>query len=134
MLRIKFRHLEEWNAKRRAWAALYTQLLGDAVVTPKRFPDYEEVNYVYVIRTPNRDEVKAKLLEADIESGIHYPIPLHLLPVTAHLGYKEGQFPVTEQYAKEILSLPLYAELTEEEVTRVANTVISTVRAAASVR
>jgi dTDP-4-amino-4,6-dideoxygalactose transaminase len=127
MIRIKFRHLAEYNAGRRHWAARYTELLGDTVVTPQRFPDYEEVNYVYVIRTPNRDQVKEKLLAAEIETGIHYPIPLHLLPVTAHLGYKEGQFPISEQYAKEILSLPLYPELKEEEVERVADAVKSAV-------
>ncbi len=134
ILRIKFRHLAEYNAARRHWAARYTELLGDAVVTPKRFPGYEEVNYVYVIRTPNRDEVKAKLLEADIETGIHYPIPLHLLPVTAHLGYREGQFPISEQYAKQILSLPLFPELTDAEVERVADAVKSAVRDVAPVR
>ncbi len=116
IIRIKFRHLAEYNAQRRHWAARYTELLGDAVITPKRFPGYEEVNYVYVIRTPNRDALKEKLLAADIESGIHYPIPLHLLPVLSHMGFKEGQFPISEQYAKEILSLPLYAELTDADV------------------
>jgi dTDP-4-amino-4,6-dideoxygalactose transaminase len=134
MIRIKFRHLAEYNAQRRHWAARYTELLGDAVVTPKRFPGYEEVNYVYVIRTPQRDALKAKLLEADIESGIHYPIPLHLLPVTAHLGYKQGQFPVAEQYAQEILSLPMFPELTEAEVERVAATVVASVRELAPTR
>ncbi|MBA3824844.1 MAG: DegT/DnrJ/EryC1/StrS family aminotransferase [Ktedonobacterales bacterium] len=134
ILRIKFRHLEEYNAKRRHWAARYTELLGDAVVTPKRFPGYEEVNYVYVIRTPNRHEVKAKLLEADIETGIHYPIPLHLLPVTEHLGYKAGQFPISEQYAQQILSLPLFPELTDGEVERVADAVKSAVRDLAPAR
>ena len=103
-------------------------MLGDAVVTPQTFPGYEQVNYAYVIRTPERDKLKEKLLAADIETGIHYPIPLHLLPVTAHLGYKAGQFPVTEQYAKEILSLPMYAELTDAEVERIASTVVASVR------
>jgi dTDP-4-amino-4,6-dideoxygalactose transaminase len=134
MIRIKFRHLQEYNAARRHWSARYTELLGDAVVTPKIFPGYESVNYVYVIRTPNRDALKAKLLEADIESSIHYPIPLHLLPVTAHLGYKKGQFPVSEHYAQEILSLPLFPELTEAEVERVASTVVASVRDLATVR
>jgi dTDP-4-amino-4,6-dideoxygalactose transaminase len=134
IIRIKFRHLAEYNAARRHWTARYTELLGDAVVTPKTFPGYESVNYVYVIRTPNRDALKAKLLEADIESGIHYPIPLHLLPVTAHLGYKKGQFPVAERYAQEILSLPLFPELTDAEVERVASTVVASVRDLATVR
>lgn len=134
MIRIKFRHLEEYNAQRRHWAARYTELLGDTVITPKRFAGYEEVNYVYVIRTPNRDALKEKLLAADIESGIHYPIPLHLLPVLSHMGFKEGQFPISEQYAKEILSLPLYAELTDADVERVASTVVASVRELAVAR
>jgi dTDP-4-amino-4,6-dideoxygalactose transaminase len=128
ILRIKLKHLDEWNAKRRHWAARYTELLGDVVATPKPVEGCEPVHYVYVIRTPKRDELKAKLLAADIESGIHYPVPLHLQPICAHLGYKAGQFPVTEQYAGEILSLPMFAELTEDDVQRVSATVIASLR------
>ena len=134
MIRIKFRHLEEYNTQRRHWAERYTELLGDAVVTPKQFEGYEQVVYMYVIRTPNRDALKEKLLAADIETGIHYPIPLHLLPVLGHMGFKEGQFPISEQYAKEILSLPTFAELTEAEVERVASTVVASVRELALTR
>ncbi len=128
ILRIKLKHLDEWNAKRRHWAARYTELLGDVVATPKPVEGCEPVFYVYVIRTPKRDELKAKLLAADIESGIHYPVPLHLQPICAHLGYKAGQFPVTERYAGEILSLPMFAELTEDDVQRVSAAVIASLR------
>ncbi len=134
MIRIKFKHLEEWNALRRHWTARYTELLGDAVVTPKTFPGYESVCYVYVIRTPERDQLKERLAAADIETGIHYPIPLHLLPVCEHLDYREGQFPVAEQYAKEILSLPMFAELTDAEVQRISETVVRSVRDLAPAR
>lgn len=134
ILRIKFKHLAAWNARRGAIAKRYTELLGDTVITPKSFAGYDEVNYVYVIRTPERDKLKEKLLAAEIETGIHYPIPLHLLPVTAYLGHKEGQFPITEKYAKEILSLPMYAELTDAEVERIASTVIASVRELAPAR
>lgn len=134
ILRIKFKHLAAWNARRRAIAKHYTELLGDTVITPQTFADYDAVNYVYVIRTPERDKLKEKLLAAEIETGIHYPIPLHLLPVTAYLGHKEGEFPVTEKYAKEILSLPMYAELSDAEVERIAGTVIASVRELAPAR
>lgn len=128
ILRIKLKRLAEWNAQRNHWAARYTELLGDAVITPT-IPAYTESSfYVYVIRTPQRDALKAKLLEANIESGIHYPLPLHMQPICQHLGYREGQFPVTEQYAKQILSLPMFAELTDDDVQRVAATVVASVR------
>ena len=128
ILRIKLKRLAEWNAQRNHWAKRYTELLGDAVITPT-IPAYTESSfYVYVIRTPQRDALKAKLLEANIESGIHYPLPLHMQPICQHLGYREGQFPVTEQYAKQILSLPMFAELTDDDVQRVAATVVASVR------
>ncbi len=92
------------------------------MATPARFAEseYTPVHYVYVIRTSARDTVKARLLAADVESGIHYPVPLHVQPMCAHLGYKVGQFPVAEAYADQILSLPMFAELTDDEVERVA--------------
>ena len=124
ILRIKLKHLDAWNAQRRHWAARYTELLGDAVITPQTAPDYESVSYVYVVRTPERDALKAKLLAADIETGIHYPVPLHFQPICAHLGYQAGQFPVTEECAREILSLPMFAELTEADVQRVSNRIV----------
>ena len=134
ILRIKLRHLDDWNDQRRHWANRYSELLGNAVVTPHYGPDIESVYYVYVIRTPQRDMLKQKLLEADIETGIHYPVPLNLQPICAPLGFKAGQFPVTEQYAQEILSLPMFAELTESEVQRISETVCTLVGELAPVR
>ncbi len=136
ILRIKLRHLEAWNARRREIAAHYDALLAGVVATPARFAesDYTPVHYVYVIRTPARDTVKARLLAADVESGIHYPVPLHVQPMCAHLGYKVGQFPVAEAYADQILSLPMFAELTDDEVERVALAVKNAVRDLAPTR
>ena len=127
ILRIKLRHLEEWNARRRALAAHYDARLTGVVATPARYApaDYLPVHYVYVIRVPERDTVKARLLEAGIETGIHYPVPLHRQPLCAHLGYQPGQFPVAERYANEILSLPMFPELTEAEVDRIADAVVA---------
>lgn len=123
ILRIKLKYLNIWNEQRRQLAEQYTRLLKDVVVTPT-IPAYANpVYYVYVIRTPQRDVVKARLFEAGVESGIHYPIPLHLQPMCVEYGYQEGQFPVTERYAREILSLPMFAELTGEEVERISSAV-----------
>lgn len=134
ILRIKLRYLETWNERRREHAAHYTARLSGIVATPETFADYTSSNYVYVIRTPERDALKARLLEAGIESGIHYPIPLHLQPMSAPYGYRAGQFPVAEAYAGEILSLPMFAELTDDEVDRIADAVIAAVRDTAGVR
>ncbi len=123
ILRIKLPHLEEWNNQRRHWASVYTRELQDVVATPKIPDNCESVFYVYVIRTPQRDALKEKLLAAGVESGIHYPVPLHLQPMCQEYGYKKGQFPVTEKYAAEILSLPMFAELTEADVQRVCDAV-----------
>ncbi len=134
VLRIKLRHLDTWNEQRRQIAAHYNERLAGVVTTPTAMANTTPVYYVYVIRTPRRDELKAQLLAADIESGIHYPVPLHLQPIATPYGYRAGQFPVTEAYAQEILSLPMFAELTEAEVDRVSDAVITAVREQAPVR
>lgn len=134
ILRIKLRHLDRWNDQRRHWASLYTELLGDSVVTPKELPGFEPVYYAYVIRTPARDEVKATLWEHGIESGIHYPVPLNLQPICQPFGFRSGQFPISERYAGEILSLPMFPELTEGEVERISAAVRSAVSEGARTR
>lgn len=121
ILRVKLRYLDRWNEQRRRWAALYDRLLADAeVVCPKEQPYGRHVYHLYVIRVKGRDAVRASLAEAGIETQIHYPTPAHLQPAYAGLGYAKGSFPITERYSEEILSLPLYPELREEEVTEVA--------------
>jgi len=123
ILRVKLRYLDRWNEQRRKWAALYDRLLADSeVVLPKERPYGRHVYHLYVIRVKgrNRDAVKARLAEAGIETQIHYPTPAHLQPAYADLGYAKGSFPITEGYSEEILSLPLYPELREEEIMTVA--------------
>lgn len=117
VLRVKLRHLEKWNAARRQHAALYQKLLNDSgVMLPVQAVGVESVWHLYVIRSEQRDELKAHLAGRGISTGIHYPIPIHLQPAYQDLGHKEGDFPVTERYAKSILSLPMYAELTEDQI------------------
>jgi len=107
ILRVKLRHLENWTEARRAHAKLYNQALKNTgVKTPDEMPYARHVYHVYGICTPNRDLVQQSLQKAEIQSGIHYPIPVHLLPAYADLGYKSGDFPITEKIANEELSLP----------------------------
>jgi dTDP-4-amino-4,6-dideoxygalactose transaminase len=123
ILRIKLRHLEEWNDARRQHAKSYCRLLGQAgIVVPRAAAYSESVWHLYVIQTDQRDALKEYLASGGIGVGIHYPIPIHLQPAYRDLGYRQGDFPVTEEYAHRILSLPMYAELTSEIVNRVAET------------
>jgi dTDP-4-amino-4,6-dideoxygalactose transaminase len=117
ILSVKLPHLDSWNAARKHHAALYTkQLAGLSTVTPPAVAaDCESVFHLYVIQVPQRDRVQAALRDANVQTGIHYPIPIHLQPAYKHLGYKAGDFPVAERLANNILSLPMYAELTEAQ-------------------
>jgi dTDP-4-amino-4,6-dideoxygalactose transaminase len=121
VLRAKLARLAGWNALRRAAAARYDALLADldGVTLPRTLPGNEHVWHLYVIRVPRRDEVLRRLNEAGIGAGIHYPVPVHLAPAFAGLGYEAGDFPVAERAAGEILSLPLYPQITEEQQERV---------------
>lgn len=124
ILNVKLPYLESWIDARRTHAALYTALLGDApVVLPAEAAWGRHVYYVYVIRVEERDRLRAALEHEGILTGIHYPLPLHLQPACAQYGYARGMFPVTEAAAEHILSLPMYAELTDEQVRRVADAV-----------
>lgn len=117
VLRVKLKHLPEWNVLRRAHAKQYNQLLsGLKVTTPFEKAENSHVYHLYVIRTENRDELQNFLKSKGIFTGIHYPIPLHLQNSMAYLGYKKGDFPVTEAVTSDILSLPMYADLEEEQV------------------
>jgi len=124
ILSIKLKHLEEWTEKKRSIAYLYNQLLSgiDSIVTPYELPYVKHVYHLYVVRILNksRDEVRRKLLEMKIQTGIHYPIPLHLQKAYEFLEYKEGVFPIAEKCAGQILSLPIYPELRNEEIEFVA--------------
>ncbi len=134
VLRVKLPRLDDWNAERRRAAATYNDLLSELpIVTPVVAPEIEHVYHLYVIRTHNRDELMKRLDSAGIASGLHYPIPIHLLPAYAELGYKRGDFPVTESYADEIVSLPIYAELTDEQIAQVVQTIRDFVAEAESI-
>lgn len=119
ILRVKLKYLDGWNTQRNIWAKLYTELLREtSLITPKIEPWAYHVFHLYVVRCPAypRDELLNFLKEREIYAGIHYPIPIHLLPAFKDLGYRDGDFPVTEKAAREIISLPMYPELTEEKI------------------
>ena len=118
VLCVKMPHLAEWTARRREHAALYTKLLSSkGIICPVESDRVKHVYHLYVVRVQNRDTVLSRLHEEGIGAGIHYPVPLHQQP--AYSSYKKFSFPLTEQYAKEILSLPLYPEMTKEMVERI---------------
>jgi dTDP-4-amino-4,6-dideoxygalactose transaminase len=122
VLSAKLKRLDAWNEARRQAAVRYDRLLAGigAIELPKTLPGNEHVWHLYVVRVPNRDEVLAKLNAAGIGAGIHYPVPLHLHGALSDLGYREGDFPEAERAANEILSLPLYPQITGEQQERVA--------------
>ncbi|OQX89070.1 erythromycin biosynthesis sensory transduction protein eryC1 [candidate division KSB1 bacterium 4484_87] len=124
ILKLKLKYLPEWIENRRQNAALYGQLLKDieGVIFPQE-PEWSKgVYHLYVIKVKNRDDVQKKLAEKGISTGLHYPIPLHLQNAYKHLGYKKGDFPVTEKHAEQLLSLPMFPELTKEEIEYVVST------------
>lgn len=124
VLRAKLPHLTEWNHLRRAHASLYDQLLRDfQAITPVERAGNTHIYHLYVIRISRRDELQAWLKEHNIFTGIHYPIPNHLQPSMRFLGYKPGDIPVTEQIVPEIISLPMFAELTDEEIKAVVDSI-----------
>jgi dTDP-4-amino-4,6-dideoxygalactose transaminase len=117
ILRVKLKYLEKWNAARRSNAKLYQDFLeGTEVVTPAETREVESVWHLYVIRSEHRDMLRERLVSKGISASIHYPVPIHRQPAYKDLGYKPGDFPVTEELASRILSLPMYAELTSEQL------------------
>lgn len=117
VLRVKLRHLEEWNQARRAHAKQYAKLLGGTQVgLPQETPGGEAVYHLFVVRVNQRDSVQEQLKAAGIESGVHYPLPLHLQPAYQGLRIGEGAFPHAEAASREVLSLPMYAELKQEQL------------------
>ena len=124
ILRVKLRHLEAWTEARRAHAARYDHLLeGSGVQPPAALPQNRHVYHVYAIRVPARDAFQQALAAQGIQTGIHYPIPVHRLPAHADLGYKAGEFPAAEAAANEVLSLPMYPELTAEQQEQVVQAI-----------
>jgi dTDP-4-amino-4,6-dideoxygalactose transaminase len=124
VLRVKLRYLDKWNAARRKNAVAYHDMLrASGVVLPSEVGGLQSVWHLYVIRLEKRDILREYLGNRGIAPGIHYPIPIHLQPAYQDLRYKRGSFPITEQFAQEILSLPMYAELTLEQIEFVAGTI-----------
>jgi dTDP-4-amino-4,6-dideoxygalactose transaminase len=112
VLRIKLNYMDQWNAARRQHAQRYNQLLSEsALALPVEADGCESVYHLYVVRAENRGQLQEDLLKAGISTGIHYPIPIHLQPAYADLGYQKGDFPISEAFSEQILSLPIYPEL-----------------------
>ncbi len=124
VLDVKLRHLDRWNEARRRNARRYDAKLAEIGVTPPRcLSDEGHVYHLYVVEVDNRDHVQATLAERGIATGIHYPVPIHLQPAYADLGVRPGAFPRTELAAGRILSLPMFAELTEDQIDRVVGAI-----------
>lgn len=127
VLRVKLRRLEAWTEARRAAAARYDRLLaGNPVEIPLVMPYARHVYHIYAVRTADRAALQEGLRAKDIQTGIHYPTPVHLLPAFADLGYRRGQFPQSERAADEVLSLPMFAELTAEQCDIVSEAIRAT--------
>jgi dTDP-4-amino-4,6-dideoxygalactose transaminase len=120
ILRVKLHYLDEWVESRRRLASLYNQLLPDTVIKPVEPPGYHHVYHLYVIRSRERDALQAHLKEHGIGTAIHYPSPVHLQPFYSNGHDWHGQFPVAEKICNEILSLPMYPELTDGQIKHVA--------------
>ena len=124
VLRVKLPHLDAWTRARQAHAARYNQLLeGAGVQTPQAMAYGEHVYHVYAVRTTQREALQKALHEQGVQSSIHYPTPIHLLPCYSELGHRAGDFPHAEQAANEVLSLPMYPELNESQIQTVAEAV-----------
>ena len=130
ILNVKLRHLPAWTAQRRACAIRYGQLLQGTsdIQLPKELPNSKSVYHLYVIRAQDRDELQYDLAQAGIGTGVHYPTPLHLQKAYAWLGYAPGDFPAAERAAAEVLSLPMYPQLTGEQQERVVDTLTAAQR------
>lgn len=124
ILRVKFKHIDQWNAARREKAQIYNQLLeGLPLTLPGIDPEGTPVFHLYVLRTDKREELMAALKENGIGTAIYYPVPLHLQRVFRDLGYKEGDFPVAEKACSQAMALPCFPELTFEQQEAIANVI-----------
>jgi dTDP-4-amino-4,6-dideoxygalactose transaminase len=121
VLGVKLKHLDRWVEARRGHAHVYDRLLTDAsVMTPRERDGVRHSYQAYAIRVPQRDAWRARLAEKDIQTAVHYPVPVHLQPAYRDLGYSAGDFPVSESVAHEILSLPLFPEMSTAHIETVA--------------
>lgn len=132
VLRVKLRHLDDWNRDRRRHAGVYDRLLAESGLELPIPASYaEHVYHLYVVQSPHRDAIRVALEAHGIATGIHYPIPIHLQPAYREMGRGLGSFPATEAIASRLLSLPMYPELTDQQVSQVAGAVRSAVSASA---
>jgi len=127
VLNIKMKYIEEWTKMRRKAAKLYTETFNslgiEEVITPWH-PDYvDPVYHLYIIRVKNREKLIEHLNKNGVQNGLHYPVPLHMQKAYSHLGYKPEDFPVAKKFAGEILSIPMYPEITEEMIQYVCSTI-----------
>ena len=116
VLLVKLKHLKKWNTRRRQIAKQYDRALSSALITPFIHLDCQSVYYVYTLRHPKRHLIQKVLSDNGVKTGIYYPKPLHLQPSFSYLGYKKGDLPITEKIAREIFSIPIYPELSNEQV------------------
>jgi dTDP-4-amino-4,6-dideoxygalactose transaminase len=124
ILRVKLRYLEQWTQARRSHAGMYTRLLsGTGIQTPYSIPEARHVYQVYSILPAERQTVIDHLRAHEIQFAIHYPVPIHLMEAHADLGYRRGDFPVSEAVAERVLALPIYPEMTPQQVETVSSVV-----------
>jgi len=124
VLRIKLKHIDEYNSLRRKKANIYTKFLSDKVITPKEVENTYHVYHLYSIRSESRDKIKEILAKQGFPSVVYYPIPMHLQKAIANLGFKKGDFPIAEKVSREILALPIYPEIPDEEVFEISQIII----------
>jgi dTDP-4-amino-4,6-dideoxygalactose transaminase len=124
ILRVKLKYLDQWNDARRCHGRLYKELLKDTgLILPFNSKHSEHVYHLYVVQSEHRDALREWLGAKGIATGMHYPIPIHLQAAYAHLGYGEGDFPATEACAQQILSLPMFPELTDSQIEHVVDAI-----------
>lgn len=130
ILNVKFKYIDEWNKTRKDLANNYNNLFKDEpeIITPKEIDNVNSVYHQYTVRIPNRDQVKDELYSEGIQSMIYYPVPLHKQKVHEYLNLPQNYLPITEKLAKEVISLPIFPELTNEEQEIIANTLKSKVK------
>lgn len=128
ILRIKLKHIDSYNTKRREIARLYTSMICGTVECPAEIPDITHVYHQYTIKSHRREEIKQALKENSVSSVVYYPVPIHLQPAFKYLGHKKGDFPESEAAAEKVLSLPIYPELEPEKVRFISEIILDTLK------
>ena len=124
VLGVKLKHLDDWNQRRQKHAEVYRRGLAESGLRLlEELPDTKSVHHIFPLFTEHRDDLRAYLQNAGVSTGLHYPTPVHLQPGYRHLGYQEGDFPETERACKEVISLPMYPELSDEDVQSIVDSV-----------